>query len=141
LIARRGRTVFTPSNIGEVRRRFERILARVSEQFKAQFPAEVDGAEVNDWDSDPPERHQVDADLPRADLDRPPLVRTAPAVGSHAPRRSRTARMSLAERYLELRARLLAEDERRRPPAGRGNGASGTQAHAAQRVDGNTSNT
>lgn len=114
MIARRGRTIFTPSNISEVRLRFERILARTEDKVEAPLQAgsEIPDADELDADTSVPDR--VKADGARRSSDRALPVRTPSAAGARMARGSRRARLTLAELYLELRARALEEDERRR---------------------------
>jgi hypothetical protein len=47
LIARRGRAVFTPSNLSEVNLRFERILAQTEDKVKVPFQADAEIAKEN----------------------------------------------------------------------------------------------
>jgi len=105
VIARRGRTIFTPSNISEVRLRFERILARTEDKVDPEIP-EPDAAT--------PAPARVEADRARRNPDRAQPVRAPSATGSRVARGARRARLTLAQLYLELRARALEEDERRR---------------------------
>jgi len=122
MIARRGRTIFTPSNISEVRLRFERILARIEDKVGAPLQAHPEIADADELDADTPVPDRVEADRAKRSL----------ARGSRR-------RPTLAELYLELRARALEEDERRRRSnrrttrmrAGDANGQSRNGQHAA----------
>jgi len=60
LIIRRGRTGFTPSNLSEVRLRFERILARTDDKVKVPFQAD---AEIDEVDDDEDEVDELDAEM------------------------------------------------------------------------------
>ena len=135
MIARRGRTTFTPSNISEVRLRFERILARTEDKAEAPLQADPEIPEADELDSDTP---VPDRARRNSDRDRP--VRTPLAAGSRTARGSRRARLTLAELYLELRARALEEDERRRqsdrrPPRTGGSHADGQNRTRQQAAD------
>lgn len=116
MIGRRGRTIFTPSNVTEVRLRFERILARVDDRIEAPFQADPDVSEADELDPDTPSQDGVEPKPTRRTSDRAEPVRTPVAEGSRSPRGSRRSRLTLAELYLKLRARALEEDERRRLP-------------------------
>src|SRR5215470_9336089 len=108
MIARRGRTIFTPSNLSEVRLRFERILARIEDKVAGPLRANREISDTDELDAETPVPDRVDADHARKGS------RTPSASGARIARGSRRARLTLAELYLELRARALEEDERRR---------------------------
>lgn len=114
MIARRGRTRFTPSNISEVRLRFERILARTEDKVEAPLQADSEIPEADELDAETSVPDRVEADRARRNSDRAQPARAPSAAGARMARGSRRARLTLAELYLELRARALEEDERRR---------------------------
>src|SRR5262249_35658726 len=119
MIARRGRTVFTPSNVSEVRVRFERILARTQNKIEVPLQAdtdtdEVDENEIDELDADTSLKNRINPNRPRRNPDRGQPRRTPVLVPrSRTTRESRRA-LRLAESYLRSWARAIREDERRR---------------------------
>jgi len=120
MIARRGRTVFTPSNVSEVRVRFERILARTNSKIE-EVPLqadtdtdEVDENDIEELDADTSLKNRVNPNRTKKNPDRRQPSRTPVLVlRSRTTRESRRA-LRLAESYLRSWARAIKEDERRR---------------------------
>jgi hypothetical protein len=115
LITRRGRTGFTPSNVDEVRLRFERILARSKDKFAVLFQAtdETDEVDEDDDELDADAQPRIKAKRTRVNPDRAQPPRARVAADSRTTRESRRA-LRLAEGYLRSWERALKEDERRR---------------------------
>jgi len=119
MIARRGRSVFTPSNVSEVRARFERILARTTNKIEVPLQPDtdihaVDEDDVDELDADTPLKNRINPNRTRRNADRGHPTRTPVlALRSRTTRESRRA-LRLAERYLRSWARALRDDERRR---------------------------
>ena len=119
MIARRARHVFTPSNVSEVRVRFERILARTKNKIEVPLQADTDTDQVDENDIE-----ELDADTSSKNRSNPGRTRKNPDRGQPGRTpvlvfRSRTTRESrralrLAESYLRSWARANREDERRR---------------------------
>jgi hypothetical protein len=119
MIARRGRTVFTPSNVSEVRVRFERILARTKNTTEVPFQADTDTNEVaedniDELDADTSLKNRIKPNRTRRNSDRGQPPRTPVLVLRSRPTRESRRALRLAESYLHSVARAIKEDERRR---------------------------